>query len=120
VSVLEDKISEADVLRFVENLLRTKGYIFWRENTIGVYDARKGIYRTNPHRRKGVADVTVIVPPNGTYVGIECKSSSGDMSQDQKYFRDDVMKTGAAYYLIRSQDEALKMLEWWPFKEKAT
>jgi len=107
---------ESDILAFVLDLLAAHRFLYWRENNVGIYDPVKKVYRTNKHRSKGVADVTVIV--RGIYVGIETKGDSGHMSADQRNFRDDVQKAGGAYYLISTREQAMDMLTCWPFVEE--
>lgn len=41
---------------------------------------------------------------------VECKSGTGRLSPEQQLFRDDVMKTGAAF--IEARDSADAVIEW--------
>lgn len=79
---------------------------------MGVYDPNLnggyGGYRSNPYTMKGVPDIVCII--NGMFVGFEVKTTKGRVSPDQLLFKKRCERAGGIYHVVRSADEALKLL----------
>ena len=94
------KIREADVLRSCLEYLRLRGHFVWRENTgqatAGGRRIRFGIL--------GCADI-IGIAKNGKFIAVECKSSTGRQSEEQKKFEHDCVSNGGLYVLARSVDD---------------
>lgn len=75
----------------------------------GVFDPRIGAYRANrgAGRRKGIADL--IGSWNAQLFCVEVKTLTGKLSAEQKVFRDDVIKAGGLYIVIKSVEE---IVDW--------
>jgi hypothetical protein len=60
----------------------------------------------------GVFDLVVLAP--GPFVGfIECKSGTGRLSDDQEWFRSELIKMGFQYCVVRSLDDVkAAILQW--------
>ena len=73
----------------------------------GVYDPRIRGYRANRGvgRRKGIADL--IGAWSGQLFCVEVKTSVGRLSPEQKAFRDDVVRAGGLYVMVRSVEEVV-------------
>lgn len=97
------KVREADVQRACLQYLAALGVMAWRNNTTGVYDPTTKRFRPN-HSINGVADILGALP-GGRALAVECKSSTGKVSEDQRYFLDDFRKTGGLAVVARSVDD---------------
>jgi hypothetical protein len=67
---------------------------------------RGGFYRFGA---KGAADIVVVI--EGRFIGLECKDGKGKQSLDQQAFQAALEKAGGIYFLIRSFDECLEVVE---------
>jgi len=81
------------------------GVFSWRQNNQPTHDPRlnngRGGYRAHAGL-KGVPDIICILPPHGTFCGIEIKAGKDRMSPDQKLFERRCKNNGAQYHLVRS------------------
>ena len=99
------KIREADVLRACEEYLQLRGYFAWRNNTGAVQIAPGRFVRFG---KPGSPDIIGIIKEcngNGRFFGIECKSSTGRQSAEQKKFEKNCVRNGGLYVLARSVDD---------------
>lgn len=103
------KEKETDILRAVCDYLqmrKSKGYLFWRANNIGMYDGKD--YRPLPkYSMLGVPDINLIY--NGQYIGLEVKTKVGTQSDNQKEFERRCREAGAEYYIIRSVNDVIDL-----------
>jgi len=83
------------------------GITAYESKTMGVWDATRGVYRQNQRQRKGIADITACVPPNGKYLAVEIKIGRDSQSPDQRNFQQDVEAVGGTYLLIRDTVDTL-------------
>lgn len=90
---------ESDIQAAIRDYLRWTGWFCWKNHqTLGSY--------------RGVADLTAV--KHGRVVFIEVKTAAGRLSEDQKRFRDDLLRAGGTYILARSVEDAeraLKLME---------
>lgn len=77
------------------------GCFVWRNNTGGLRDKRNLLVRFG---RTGSSDI-IGMTKAGKFLGIECKSSIGKLTEHQMRFRDDVQSHGGIYILARSVDD---------------
>ena len=92
---------ESEIQRAICEYLYAKGYMFTRVNNIPVFDPRSRRYRAMPkYTLKGFPDILVL--KDGNTIGIEVKSETGKLSQDQKDFKEMWEKNGGAYIVARS------------------
>lgn len=100
----EGKI-ERECLRY----LNENGAFAWKNQTLGVYDAKAGTYRKPcAFQIKGASDIICLY--NGDTFFIEVKEPKGVQSDAQKLFAAMCAKHGVIYTLVRSVDELRK---WW-------
>ena len=85
----------------------------WSSKTTGQYDPTTGRWRKakGVKARKGVADITGVIPPHGRALFVECKTGSGSLSPAQRDFRDEVVGAGALWVLARSLDDVQDTLD---------
>ena len=86
----------------LESLLRRRIFA-WRNNSTGIFDAKKGTYR--PAAKKGAPDIIAVLPPTGQFVGIEIKTGKDRMRVEQESFRDSVREMGGIYMVVGSPEE---------------
>ncbi len=101
------KRKESDIQRAICNYLQCKGYFFWRQANVGVYDEKKKIYRMNHLAMKGVPDILCLV--NGQLFGLEVKMPGGSQSEGQKLFQERMTKAGGHYFIVSSTDDIVKI-----------
>lgn len=98
---------EKDIQLAICDYLALKKYLFWRQNTGGVYDAKAGFHRPMPkYAMNGVADILLI--KDGLFVGIEVKRPSGKQSDAQKEFERLLKENGGAYLIATSLEDVIK------------
>lgn len=92
------------------NLLKLLGVYCWKNQSVGIYDKAKGVYRksNNKHHINGVADIIGVI--SGRFLAIEVKSKTGTLSQDQKLFIMKVNEEGGVAFVARSPGDVLKNL----------
>jgi hypothetical protein len=95
----------------------------WRSGAAGLAPTRRGadgaILGLRPLRtERGVGDLTAIMCStidgrrvSGRHVEIECKSSDGKLSDDQRERAERVIAAGGAYVVVRSGDDTRAALD---------
>lgn len=98
--------SEAQVLRSICLYLKMKNRFFWRAPNVGIYDAKRKAYRVPQFVIKGVPDIFCMA--FNIWYAIECKSTTGKQSLDQKYFQEKFTKHGGVYIIARRIEDLQK------------
>ena len=93
-----------DLVAVCLDYLQLAGIRAWRNNTTGVFDARRNVFRTFTGR-KGVSDILGIVPPTGRLLAVECKSGKGKLTREQREFLADIHAAGGIALCVRSLDD---------------
>jgi hypothetical protein len=55
---------------------------------------------------EGLPDIIVIIPPTGTFLGLEVKNEKGKLRPSQIEFAQKVTNAGAIYRVVRSLEQA--------------
>ena len=102
---MTEKEIENEILDYLN--LRTRGF-FWKNQSVGIYDPRKKVFRKtrNRHHVRGVSDI-IGVFPSGQFVAIEVKTKKGRVSQHQKFFLDNINYMGGIAFVARSLDDVI-------------
>lgn len=66
-------MSEKEVENVILDWLTNKGIFCWKAETQGTFDPTRRVYRKNPRKKKGVADIIGILSPSGKMLAIEVK-----------------------------------------------
>lgn len=99
--------SESDIQATICEYLERKGYRFWRQNTAGIYDTRREVFRKpNKYSVNGVSDIIVL--SEGKAYFIEVKTATGRQSEDQKAFEEFVESAGCEYILARCLEDVME------------
>jgi penicillin-binding protein-related factor A (putative recombinase) len=106
ILLLKEKQIENSILSY----LKMRNLFFWKNESVGVYDVKKGIYRrkTSRHRKVGVADIIGVI--KGRAVFIEVKSAKGKLSPSQVQFLDEAKQNGAITIVARSIEDVEHVL----------
>ena len=97
----------AEILRWLA--YERPEYLVWRQNTGAMHSVD-----TNTFVRFGLPgqpDIFCIIPPNGQFLGIECKRrDGGTQSKEQKAFERASTKRGALYVVARSVEDLRRVI----------
>lgn len=82
----------------------------WKNQSVGIFDPAKGIYRKNRSRwtAKGTSDILGIY--KGKMLCLEVKSATGRASPEQKAFVEEMLALGAIAAIVRSWQEVEALL----------
>lgn len=93
-----ESVIQSDILRW----LKTTGLMFWRSNSGSVFLHGRHI-NLGP---LGCADISLVLPTNGTFVGLEVKSAKGTIRKDQITYAAALVSQGGRYFIVRSVEDA--------------
>ena len=79
--------------------LNMSGFVVWRNNTVGIWDAKKQIYRKNKAEKKGISDIIGFRKSDGKHIDVEVKAGSDKMSVHQLLHHDQ-LKTGHCISIV--------------------
>lgn len=96
---------------FVLNFLFKCGVYSYRQNTVGVYDARKGSYRSAP--KTGLPDNVAILPPFGNHLGIEIKTGKDRLRPEQAGTIRNIERMGGTVLVVKDPQDF--MVQWTKF-----
>ncbi len=77
------------------------GFFVWRQNNVGVYDAKRGVYRSGSAMR-GVSDVLGIHKGTGKFIAVEVKVGKDALSDYQIVFLKRVQEAGGVAITARN------------------
>lgn len=101
-----NKVSEQQIQKSIcEYLFTLKNCMIWKNNSVGVYDPTRKIFRKSrgPFVRNGVADILGIY--HGLPLAIEVKSKTGKVSKDQREFLEEFDRNGGIAIIARSIED---------------
>lgn len=92
------------------NFLRMNDIYAWKNESTGVYDPVRKVFRTNhnPFKIKGTSDILGIY--HGTFLAIEVKTAKTYPTADQKLFMENIRERGGIAFVARSIDDVIKEL----------
>lgn len=94
----------------IVDFLNAQGFNVWRQNTTGIYDVTKGVFRKNPNSRKGISDI-IGFDRSGCFVAVEVKAGTDTLSDEQADFLAQVKMAGGMAMVARSWDDFLQKWE---------
>ena len=95
---VKESVIQADILRW----LKTTGLMFWRSNSGSLFLRGRHI-NLGP---LGCADISIIIPPLGRFVGMEVKSAKGKIRPEQVTYAAGLTQVGGLYFIVRSVQDA--------------
>lgn len=101
-----EKNIENDILIFLSKI----GIMAWKNQSIGVWDAKKKVFRksNNKFHIKGTADILGIF--QGRFLAIEVKTKKGVLSPDQKLFLNRINEEGGIAFVGTSVEQVAREL----------
>ena len=97
---------EKDIQLAICKYLKIKGHFFWRNNNTPIYDATRKCFRRMPlFSLKGIPDIILI---KSVFYGIEVKTITGRLSQEQADFGKELVIHGGIYIVARSVDDIIE------------
>ena len=75
----------------------------WRQNTGGMYDPVKRIYRAS--NKVGITDIIAILPPHGQFLGIEVKTGKDKLRLEQAGFIKNIFSMGGEVLVVKNLDD---------------
>jgi hypothetical protein len=97
---------ESELVASILDYLAKRQIFHYRQNT-GAFQRDDGhFYRFGA---KGSPDIVCIIA--GRYVGIEAKTATGTLSDDQVAFHRNAMVAGGIVFTVRTLDEAIEAVE---------
>lgn len=105
---------ETDLVRACLELLALRGIMAWRNNSSGVFDPVRKVFRTF-QGMKGTSDILGLMNTSGRLIAVECKVGKNKPSPDQTAFLEAVRQrggvAGVVYNLADLEELLLKNLE---------
>lgn len=105
------KLSEKSVENLIlEVLVGHLGFHLWKNQSVGIYDPGKGIFRrpSNKYHIKGVADL--LGCHLGRFIAIEIKAKGGRVSKEQAEFMLRTKHSGGIAFVAYSLGEVMEKL----------
>jgi len=91
-------------------LIQSRCFV-WRNNTTGIYDTQKKVFRTNKIALKGVADI-IGITQRGQFIAIEIKTGKYEkLNPNQEYFKEQIINHGGIYMMVRDTDDFIKQFD---------
>lgn len=98
------------VTKAILTYLNASGFFAWRNNTTGIYDTKKKIFRKN-HGLNGVSDILGIHKKSGLFIAIEVKAGKDKVSPEQEHFLKQIEKFGGYALVAREIKDVIEYLE---------
>lgn len=95
---VKESVIQAEIMRW----LKTTGLLFWRSNSGSLFLRGRHI-NLGP---LGCADISLVLPTHGTFVGLEVKSAKGRIRKDQVTYAAFLTSQGGKYFIVRTLQEA--------------
>lgn len=107
------KSVEGPIKKEICDWLASVGAFYWMQESVGIYDPRRGCYRkkNSVHQKKGVSDVMILC--RGDFIGLEIKAPKGRISPEQKQFIAGVEASLCYAFVVRSLADAQRVLAPW-------
>ncbi len=91
--------------------LAFSGFKAWRNNTIGVWDPAKKVFRRNPHQLNGVPDIIGFSRRTGKFIAVEVKTGRDRASAAQKAFLAELSKAGGIAMIVNDYDDFVQQFK---------
>jgi penicillin-binding protein-related factor A (putative recombinase) len=101
---------EREIQNQICSYLRLKGAFVFIHDSVGIFDVRRGVFRSNrsPYRIRGVADLLGIY--KGRPLAVEVKTKTGRVSPHQQEFLKKWTAAGGIGFVARSVEDVIAAL----------
>lgn len=96
------------------NYLTMIGWLVWRNNTGGIWDAKQQLYRKNKKQLVGIPDIQGI-DWIGRSVSIEVKTGTDRLSVDQTLFAAEALGRSSFYCIAKDIDDVIATLKYYGY-----
>ena len=101
-----EKEIENSILEFLARLPNCKA---WKNQTVGIYDPRLGMYRPLKGQFSGKGSSDILACVGGYFVAIEVKRPVGSVIRaEQMDFIRDILATGGIAFIARSLEDVVE------------
>lgn len=101
------KIKEKDIQKAILDWLKLSKIFCYKNSTVGIFKKSTGAYI--PSQSVGSPDIVCVI--EGRYVGMEVKKPGYGLRESQVEFRRALEAAGGEYHIVRSVDEAQKVVQ---------
>lgn len=98
----DGSVKEAFIQAEILAWLRSTGLLHWRSNSGSLFLHGRHI-NLGP---LGCADISLVLPTHGTFVGLEVKSARGKLRPEQVKYAAGLTRMGGKYFVVRSVQDA--------------
>ncbi len=98
----DGSVRESIIQKEILAWLKTTGLMCWRSNSGIIYLHGRHI-NLGP---LGSADISLVVPKCGRFVGLEVKSAKGKLRKEQVTYAATLIAAGGLYFIVRSVKDA--------------
>lgn len=95
-----------ELTKAIIKYLNLNGFFVWRNNTTGVWDEKKSVFRKNAGIN-GVSDILGIQNKTGRFIAIEVKHGNDNLSTEQEQFLSDIRRKGGIAIVARKIDDVI-------------
>lgn len=104
------KEKEHEIQKAILEFLQYRPDTFaWGNKTQGTYDPKSGVWRKNPSALLGVSDILGVY--RRKFLAIEVKSRTGEATENQIRFLENINIAGGIAFIARSIDEVEQRLD---------
>ena len=96
------EVKEAFIQAEILAWLRSTGLMHWRSNSGSLFLHGRHI-NLGP---LGCADISLVLPTHGTFVGMEVKSAHGKIRKEQVVYAKGLIEMGGKYFIVRTLEDA--------------
>lgn len=96
------------------NFLNMIGFLAWRNNTGGVWDGEKKIFRRNKKQLKGVPDI-LGMDWNGRFIAVEVKRKDDKCSVEQTLFATEFIARNGVFIIAGHIDDVTMSLRYYNY-----
>ncbi len=106
------KITNANELTaYALKVFRKAGFFCWRENSVGIYDTQRQVFRRNPDSLTGKSDILGFHEITGQVLAAEIKAGADRLSKAQEVFLLKVRNAGGIAIVVKHADDVRQYLE---------
>lgn len=91
--------------------LTFSGFKAWRNNTVGIWDPVKKVFRKNPHQLNGVPDIIGFSRRTGKFIAVEVKTGRDSASNAQRLFLSELSKAGGIAMMVKDYDDFVQQFK---------
>ena len=108
---MKQKRTETDIVRACLSWLVLRRIPAWRNNTGAIVQRYKNKSRLIRFGHRGMSDILGIMPPDGRFLAIECKTDRGKTTEYQEVFLREIRDAGGIAFVARGIDDLEEHLQ---------